>query len=238
MIIYVDMEHRRHYDHPERSQEAYARQLKIKYRLEEIGDTQCLIIHYTQLSLERVEQLPVKALFISGNFTDWVYYDQRDMAGLRQIIKEARWPIMGFCGGCQIIAETQGGSIGPMGPRQSGDPPPNAAHALWPGLRQERGFMPVRMEETHPLFAGLGNEPVVFQAHYWEVKELPPGFRSIASSDLCAIQTIANDELRQYGTQFHPEQYDLDHQDGMQMLQNFACHIVQPDRARAVKARR
>jgi len=90
-----------------------------------------------------------------------------------------------------------------------------------PGVRQEWGFMPVRVQAGHPWFDGLGDQPVVFEAHYWEVKAPPTGFRVLAESDLCGIQALAYAELPLFGTQFHPDAYDAAHPAGRRLLENF-----------------
>jgi GMP synthase-like glutamine amidotransferase len=51
----------------------------------------------------------------------------------------------------------------------------------------------------------LGTSAVVLQAHYWEVKEAPAGFKVLASSDECRIQVIKHESKPVFGTQFHPE---------------------------------
>ena len=71
----------------------------------------------------------------------------------------------------------------------------------------------------------MGNDPVFFQDHYWEVKKLPAEFVSLASSPLCPVQAIAHRTLPLFGTQFHPEKYDAQHPDGRQVIANFFAHI-------------
>jgi len=90
-----------------------------------------------------------------------------------------------------------------------------------PGQRAERGFLPVRLVVSHPLLAGLGDHGVFFQAHYWELKDLPSGFQNLASSDITPYQIIAHRERPLFGTQFHPEHADRDHPDGRRLIENF-----------------
>jgi GMP synthase (glutamine-hydrolysing) len=86
---------------------------------------------------------------------------------------------------------------------------------------REDGFMPVRQLDSHPLFANLSEQLVVFQEHYWEVKSMPSGFKLLARSELCGIQVMAHERLPLFGVQFHPEEYDDGHGDGRQLLTNF-----------------
>ncbi len=81
--------------------------------------------------------------------------------------------------------------------------------------------MPVRVVREDPLFEGLNREPVFFEAHYWELKEVPAGFENLASTDECRIQAIKLQDKPVYGTQFHPELYDNEHSDGRTLIANF-----------------
>ena len=81
--------------------------------------------------------------------------------------------------------------------------------------------MPVRVIQPDLLFEGLWREPVFWQSHYWEMKEIPPGFELLASTDECPIQAIRQAGKPVYGTQFHPEQYTEEYPDGRKLLANF-----------------
>jgi GMP synthase (glutamine-hydrolysing) len=220
MIVYVDLEHERFRQDPAQADASLARRLRVKYRLEDISGEPCLIARYTRVSPKLLNDVNARAVLVSGCSTDFEHYAEADLAGLRAVYRAAAWPTLGFCGGCQLMAQTYGAPIAALGPLAPGEPDPYQA-AFTPGMRQERGFMPVALQASHPLFDGLTSEPVVFQAHYWEVKALPAGFRALAASDLCCIQALAHEQLPLFGTQFHPEMYDEAHPDGRRLLENF-----------------
>jgi GMP synthase (glutamine-hydrolysing) len=90
-----------------------------------------------------------------------------------------------------------------------------------PVCLKEYGFMPVHVYEPDPLFEGLGEDPVFWEAHYVEAKQLPKGFAAFASTAECRIQAIKREEKLVYGVQFHPECYDAEHTDGRDLLVNF-----------------
>jgi GMP synthase (glutamine-hydrolysing) len=119
------------------------------------------------------------------------------------------------------MAQTHGAPIDAMGVLEPGSPDPFAGTNYPAGMKQERGFMPVRPARPHAWGEGLGQPPVFLESHYWEVKAVPAGFTLLASTDACGVQAIADDKRRQYGTQFHPEGYDEAHADGRQLLENF-----------------
>jgi GMP synthase (glutamine-hydrolysing) len=225
VIVYVDLEHEQLQEQPELWEKSLAGRLKYKYRLEEVSGDVCLIVHYTRLSLDLLRQLKVRAVVVSGCRTDFEHYAEERLAGLRAVYREAAWPTLAFCGGMQLLAQTYGAKIGPLGPLSPGAPDPYEG-AYIPGVKQERGFMPVRVRPVHPLFSGLDPQPVFFQSHYWEVKTVPTGFHLLAETDLCPIQAIAHTERPIFGVQFHPEQYNAEHLDGRRVLENFFKSVL------------
>jgi len=225
MIVIVDLEHARlQQEDPERGQRTYANRLRVKYRLEDMAGEPCLLMRYNHVTPARLRDLRVKALFVSGNSTEFEHYAEADMAGLRAVFREAAYPTIAFCGGCQILAQSYGAEIGPIGVLPVGVIDPTADERLAPGMIQERGFMPVTVVNDHPLFAGLGPAPVFLESHYWEVKALPSGFRLYASTEKCKLQMIAHESRPLIATQFHPEFYDETHQDGQKLIANF-CRL-------------
>jgi GMP synthase (glutamine-hydrolysing) len=220
MLVYVDLEHESVQQQPELWEKSLAGRLKYKYRLEDISGELCLIVRYARLSPELLRDLEPRAVLVSGCRTDFEHYAEDRLAGLRAVFREAAWPVLAFCGGHQLLAQSYGADIGPIGSLPPGAPDPYHS-AFTPGMKQERGFMPVRVDPAHPLFAGLGQSPLFFQSHYWEVKQTPPGFHHLAETDLSPVQAIAHPERPLFGVQFHPEQYDEAHQDGRKFLENF-----------------
>jgi GMP synthase (glutamine-hydrolysing) len=220
MIVYVDLEHERLQQQPDLWEKSLAGRLKYKYRLEDISGEPCLIVRYARVNPLLLRELNVRVVVVSGCRTDFEHYSEESLAGLRAIYREATWPILGLCGGMQLLAQSYGADIGPLGPLAPGEADPYAGGYL-PGVKQERGFMPVRVCRPHPLFAGLAPQPTFFQSHYWEVKSTPEGFQLLAESDLCQVQAIVHKELPVVGVQFHPEQYDAEHADGQRLLKNF-----------------
>jgi len=222
VIVYVDLEHDRLRQFPQQWERSLARRLKHKYRFEELSGDLCLIVRYPHVSPALLRELGARAVLISGCDTDYEYYAEADLAGLRAVYHEAAWPILGFCAGMQLMAQAHGASLAAL------DPAP-AAPAARPyvesnyqtGMRDERVFLPVRLTQSHPLVAGLPAQPVVFQAHYWEIKSVPTGFQVLAESDVCRRQIITHTQRPLFGTQFHPEEYDEAHPDGCRLIRNF-----------------
>ncbi|MBI5532086.1 MAG: glutamine-hydrolyzing GMP synthase [Deltaproteobacteria bacterium] len=117
-------------------------------------------------------------------------------------------PILGLCFGHQEVAKRYGGRV---------------EHA-----QREYGFAKMKVLGDSPIFAGLGPQEVVWMSHGDTVTELGEGFVEIgASIDQDGTThhnaAIANDKLRRYGFQYHPEVDDTEH--GDQMLENFAIRV-------------
>ena len=206
MICYVDIEHEKALQNAEKRAVHQAHCTDVKLRLEEISGDACLVQHCKRVTQQWLWELGIKALIISGNTTDWAEYDEADLLKLSRIIRNAGLPIIGFCGGCQLIAMAHGNHhLGPMRRLREGEE--DSCEEYAPGYFKEWGFVPMRLLKADPLFDGLEETPRFLAAHYWEIKETPPGFELLASSNSCRIQAIKQTGKQVYGTQFHPEAY-------------------------------
>ncbi len=217
MIVYIDIEHGRLKDEPQKWREHLQQMLTIKYNLELASREACLIVRYEKVTPALLREVGAKAVVVSGNATEFEHYDEADLVGLRTILREGLRPTIGFCGGAMLIAETFGTYSAPID-----DAPPSATREqVWRERTHERGFMSVHKVAPHQLFDGLEDEMVFMQAHYWEIKAVPKGFDRFAESDVTPIQFIAGRTRPIFATQFHPEQFDDDHPDGRIFLENF-----------------
>jgi len=120
-----------------------------------------------------------------------------------------------------------GNSPGVPAPRApgSGDLPGPSHHCE--GVRGERatgkvgGYGPVDVEvqDHDAILAGYPDRIRVWASHADEVARVPPGFRILAGSSICAHEAIALPELRIFGLQWHPE---VSHTaDGRRVYENF-----------------
>jgi GMP synthase-like glutamine amidotransferase len=229
MIVYVDLEHERLRQEPSLWQFFASKIVEAKYRLEAISGQRCLIVHYERVTPELLRELDVRGVVLSGHYSGLWHYAEASLAGVRAVLREAAWPTLGLCGGFHLMALTYGATTGPMQEAAAAQPetplPPDTPEADssvdQADVKQERGFMPIRVLDAHPLFEGLGRRPVVYELHSWEIKSPPPGFRVLAESDLCRVQAIAHRTAPLFGTQFHPEAYDEAHPAGRGVLENF-----------------
>jgi GMP synthase-like glutamine amidotransferase len=218
MVWYVDIEHKEALADPERAPNFDKVRRQRAMVLEDIAGIPCEAILYTDVSLELARQKNVKAIGISGNTTDWEFYDFKTFEPLFEIVKSGEVPTIGFCGGHQLIGLMYGSECGAMRKLRAGETDPGG---FAPGWFKEVGYMPVQVVQGDPIFDGLGKEPVFFESHYWEIKQVPPGFELLASTENCKVQTIRSSNLAVYGTQFHPEVNSAEHRDGRKLIENF-----------------
>jgi GMP synthase (glutamine-hydrolysing) len=223
MICYVDLEH------PElgpsmltegpQATDRKADLLTHKARFERLSGALCVLLHFTQVDRALLERLGARAIIVSGHSTLIDDYDPATLAPLIDVMRETRTPLLGLCGGHQLIGLAFGVTPAPMGRLAPGDTDPRPALAA--GMRKEWGPSIVRVTAGDPLFAGLNEAIVVEQRHFWELKTAPAGFARLAASDACAIQAIRHEGRPLWGVQFHPERYSEQHPDGRVILANF-----------------
>jgi GMP synthase-like glutamine amidotransferase len=189
---------------------------RTQSRVKEITGRPCLLVHFTEVNPEELDQPNVKAILITGRSKEVSKELDRRFYPL---IRTTRIPIFGFCGGMQLISEAYSVKVKPMRKLREGEKDPNPKYR--PGLFKEWGFLPVKVTQRDPLFAGLPQEILVREAHAEHALETPPGFLLLASTAECRVQAIKHNERPVYGTQFHPEAYDDAHLHGKVILQNF-----------------
>lgn len=205
MIGFIDLEHESWLQNRQYRLEHHAYIMDVKLKLEALSRQPCLVQRYCDTSLEALRSLGVRALAISGNATAYEDYGPDAFAELYRIIRAAEWPIIGFCGGHQIIALAHGVEVGPMRRLRPGEADVTDLDA--PGYLKEWKFMPVSVTSPDPLLDGLGPAPTFLEMHYCEAKQLPPGFRLLAATSDCEVQLMRQEDRPVYGAQFHPECY-------------------------------
>ena len=117
-------------------------------------------------------------------------------------------PVLGICYGQQLMCEALGGAVESHGVQEFG-----------------RAFITVTGDCS--LFGGAwvaGGREQVWMSHGDRVTQLPPGFRSVASSEGAPFAVVADEARRMYGVQFHPEVVHTPH--GAALLRNFTHGVA------------
>jgi GMP synthase-like glutamine amidotransferase len=196
-------------------------------RLEEASGLPCLIVPHHYCTKAFLDSLPIRALVFSGFRKSFQEYPIADWRRLANCIRETTIPTLCICGSHQLLGFAYNQDLAhvselrdePMRLRREDEPCANTAyHAEY---FMESGYYPLRLMRQDPLFAGVGERPFLFQAHYCEIKKVPSEFDLLASSENCAVQAIKHKRRLLYGVQFHPEANSEQFPDGKTVLRNF-----------------
>lgn len=144
------------------------------------------IIHYPEASTARVLEHNPVCVLISGQTAPWTDYEPQVLAPVFDFLTTTDLPVLGICGGHQLIAQAYGVLVAPMG-------------------YKELGYIEVDLLADDPLFKGIDSPATFFSWHGEEVKAMPEEFIKLGSSDLCNVQIFRHLNKEIYGVQFHPE---------------------------------
>lgn len=222
-ILYVDPEHDVVLNDPVKGPQHRAAVRSARARIATVSGSACDTAPAASVTPPEIEARSPTAIVIGGCATDWATYDFSTLSGLFAVMRAATVPILGICGGHQLIGYAHGAGWGPLGRLHPNEVDPDPAFA--PGQRKESGFMSVWLDSSSALFRGFGPKPEFFQAHYWQLTNAPPGFSIRAHSKWCPIQAIERTDRPVFGVQFHPEHFDATHPDGELVLRNFFAAI-------------
>lgn len=193
-----------------------ARACVLRERFKKLSELDCLVFHQTEVVGADLERPQIKAILIGGRSK--TFSRARDEQ-FYELIRTTKIPLIGFCGGCQLIGQAYAAKVGPM--RKLRDGEKDLGPSYHPGMYKEWGFMKVQVGKADALFAGLTPELTVKEMHAYQMLEPPKEFDLLASTTECRVQAIKHRQRVLYGVQFHPEAYDNEHLDGRTLLANF-----------------
>lgn len=219
MLVYIDVEHEIVLEDPMRREKHLVLRMQEKLRFEQLSGLPCLTLRFEFVDDGWLDTIDLAGVLISGAQTDWSLYDRHAFDRLYDFIRTYPGPLIGFCGGHQLIAHAFGAMTGPIRPLRPEESDPRPDYGA--GLFKELGVHQVELLGDDPLFAGLPATLQVVEDHYWEVKELPADFVWLAKTKASPIQAFRHRDRPIYGTQFHPERYDERQPLGQQLLRNF-----------------
>ncbi len=227
MILFVDMEPHGPHIAPPLSRMWAEHTLKAKYRLEDIADCPVLLVRHDRFIPDLPARQGARAVIIGGHLTETADYTPGARDGVLAYAADPDRPLLGICGGHQLIAEVHGGRTGPITPGTvPTDDLPCLASADLREIRVETphgrvGYLAAHRAEAHPLLDELPETPRFLHAHYWHVTQVPPGFRVLARSADGVVQAMAHLSRPIFGTQFHPEGFSDDVPEGAALLSAF-----------------
>lgn len=198
-----------------------------KIRFEEITGRPAIIRHYSEVTPEFIGKYPIKAMFITGFGYGWENVPPVATYGISDLLHQFDVPTLGACGGHQLIGwlfnhdvrKLKAFKDEPMRKLLPGEPDLNPGYH--PGYFTEMGVHEVQIVNRDPIFKGLPERFKVPEAHYCEVKKLPPGFIHLARNDNCEMQCFRHESKLLYGAQFHAETWTDAYPQGKTFITNF-----------------
>ena len=149
-----------------------------------------------------IESVTADALILSGSADPWAMHDPHALERFYDVLRRFPGPVLGICAGMQMLVRAVGGIVSTS-------------------ARETRGFASVEVLDDSDLLADTAGAIEVFESHGDEVSVLPPGFRVLATSHSCRVEALAAHDRPWWGTQFHPEAWDVEHPDGRDLLARF-----------------
>jgi len=171
----------------------------IARRVRECG-VYCEIIPY-DYTIEKIKAKNPKGIIFTGG-PNSVYGE--DTPTVEKEVFELGVPVLGICYGDQLMAHLLGGKVATAPVR-------------------EYGKTNVKVDKSSKLFEGIETDGIAWMSHTDYIEEAPKGFKVIATTEVCPVAAMENEEKRLYGVQFHAE---VEHtQFGQKMLENFIHNI-------------
>jgi GMP synthase-like glutamine amidotransferase len=223
MLAYVDIEARWNVEDPVKGPPQNREAEQRAQNIAEATGLPCRKVNYWDFSIDWMRANDVTGFCISGNTPDWVEYDWELFKPLQAAITSGDYPVLGVCGGHQLIGITFKAPCEALSELEPGEV--DLMPTYHPGMRKEKGWYPLQMcQPNHAIFKGFPpTGPVVMESHYWEIKEVPEGFDLLASTDWCHVQVIQHREMPIFGIQGHPEAYVPEYPDGKRFIRNWAA---------------
>src|SRR3990167_2063394 len=181
----------------------------IARRIREIG-VYCEI-HSPTMADQAIKQFAPAGIILSGGpETVTAKFTSR----APEIVFTLGCPLLGICYGMQTMAQQLGGKV-----------------AL--GDKREFGYAAVKIVESFQLLEEIDDHLTedgislldVWMSHGDHVSQLPPQFKTLASTDNCPIAAMGDEKRQFYGLQFHPEVTHT--QQGQRILERFVLTICQ-----------
>ncbi|WP_461811418.1 glutamine-hydrolyzing GMP synthase, partial [Faecalimonas sp.] len=160
-------------------------------------------VHPYTLSLEKIKEMNPKGIIFTGGPNS--VYDEESPRYERAIL-ELGIPVLGICYGSQLMAYLLDGKV-----------------ATAPV--SEYGKTEVEVDSSSKLFDRVQKSTICWMSHTDYIAAAPEGFKITATTPVCPVAAMENEEKKLYAVQFHPEV--LHTQEGSKMLHNFLYNVCE-----------
>ena len=168
-----------------------------------VAETKRIVYEDFDIKYVRSKTSEFDAIIMSGS--EALYSQSEDKGKFSKAIEatgEVQVPLLGICGGHQLIGMAYGEQVVAMG-------------------EPIKGYMDVEVLIGDPLFEDLPRVISVTESHREMVEHIPKGFTLLARSEDTPIEAFRDPNRILYGIQFHPERNDGEHPAGATVLRNF-----------------
>jgi len=186
---------------------------RIAAAVTEISGLRTVIVHYSLASRGNMKRVRPVAIILSGQGDPWTSYRESSLRDVKSLIRAADYPLLGICGGHQLVALAFGGTVDRIRRVRPGEG--------YDGCLRESGYRRARVVADDPVLGRKGSELFVCESHYDEVKREPAGFVTLATNATSRIQAMRHRSKLIYGVQFHPDIWDKAHPAGKEILERF-----------------
>jgi GMP synthase (glutamine-hydrolysing) len=171
------------------------------------------VAHLSEVAAAAKEFNP-DAIVLSGTLRDFDYYRQEILDDFSAFIKTTRTPVLGICGGHQLIGLSFGARVLTLDQQEQEERRTDRV------LEYQYRFVRI-VEPDDPIFGGMDNPESrrwhdytrdgrvlrVWQNHGLQLDRVPEGFTLLATSYLCRNQMMSkrSDDQLIYSVQFHLE---------------------------------
>lgn len=168
-----------------------------------LAETKRIVYEDFDVTYVRGKTSEFDAIIMSGS--EALYSKSEDKGKFSKAIeatREVQVPLLGICGGHQLIGMAYGEQVVAMD-------------------KSIKGYRDVEVLIGDPLFEDLPRMISVTESHQEMVERVPKGFTLLARSEDTPIEAFRGSNRILYGIQFHPERNDGEHPAGATVLRNF-----------------
>ena len=172
----------------------------------EEADVDVHVMPVASFTPQAVAGLAPRAVLVSG-FLARSPRESPGLAALEELVRTTTLPVLGTCGGHQLIGRAFGAQVVARG-------------------NEERGLVEVTRsagtstDPAEPLLGGVPRSFIAYSWHRMELRAVPPDFVLLAGTEACPVQAMRHAARPVHGVQFHPELTPRG-EGGRRVLRNF-----------------